>query len=76
MKTRVGRQEMAFDLQRFVSVRDGPNVRQAYDAAWLDWEQRQWCVIGFWSQHSDCPMNPGVEKANPSREPSTIRVKS
>jgi len=22
----------------FVSVRDGPNVRQAYDAAWLDWE--------------------------------------
>src|SRR6267142_486935 len=24
-KARVGRQEMAFDLQRFVSVRDGPN---------------------------------------------------
>ena len=24
LKTRVGRQEMAFDLQRFVSVRDGP----------------------------------------------------
>jgi hypothetical protein len=50
LKARVGRQEMAFDLQRFVSVRDGPNVRQAYDAAWLDWEQRQWRVIGFWSQ--------------------------
>ena len=32
LKTRVGRQEMAFDLQRFVSVRDGPNVRQAFDA--------------------------------------------
>jgi hypothetical protein len=32
LKARVGRQEMAFDLQRFVSVRDGPNVRQAYDA--------------------------------------------
>jgi len=31
LKARVGRQEMAFDLQRFVSVRDGPNVRQAYD---------------------------------------------
>jgi hypothetical protein len=46
----VGRQEMAFDLQRFVSVRDGPNVRQAYDAVWLDWEQREWRVIGFWSQ--------------------------
>jgi len=40
---------MAFDLQRFVSVRDGPNVRQAYDAAWLDWEQREWRFIGFWS---------------------------
>jgi hypothetical protein len=49
LKARVGRQEMAFDLQRFVSVRDGPNVRQAYDAAWLDWEQGQWRFIGFWS---------------------------
>src|SRR6266851_3096763 len=49
LKARVGRQEMAFDLQRFVSVRDGPNLRQAYDAAWLDWEQREWRFIGFWS---------------------------
>ncbi len=49
LKARVGRQEMAFDLQRFVAVRDGPNVRQAYDAAWLDWEQREWRFIGFWS---------------------------
>ena len=29
---RVGRQEMAFDLQRFIATRDGPNVRQAFDA--------------------------------------------
>ena len=50
LKARVGRQEMAFDLQRFVSVRDGPNVRQAYDALWLDWEQREWRFIAFWSQ--------------------------
>jgi hypothetical protein len=49
LKARVGRQEMAFDLQRFVSVRDGPNVRQAYDALWLDWERREWRFIGFWS---------------------------
>ena len=34
---------------RFVSVRDGPNVRQAYDAVWLDWEQHQWRFIAFWS---------------------------
>src|SRR6266436_9727986 len=46
LKARVGRQEMAFDLQRFVSVRYGPNVRQAYDAIWLDWEKREWRFIG------------------------------
>ena len=50
LKIRVGRQEMAFDLQRFVSVRDGPNVRQAYDAAWANWTDELWRVIGFWSQ--------------------------
>ena len=26
LKVRIGRQQMAFDLQRFVSIRDGPNV--------------------------------------------------
>lgn len=49
-KLRGGRQEMAFDLQRFVSVRDGPNVRQAFDALWGDWEYRRWRFIGFVSQ--------------------------
>jgi hypothetical protein len=49
-KIRVGRQQMAFDLQRFVSIRDGPNVQQAYDAVWLDWERDPWRVITFWSQ--------------------------
>jgi hypothetical protein len=48
-RIRAGRQEMAFDLQRFVSVRDGPNVRQAFDALWLDWEHGVWRVISFWS---------------------------
>jgi hypothetical protein len=41
---------MAFDLQRFVSVRDGPNVRQSYDAAWADYETGPWRFIGFYSQ--------------------------
>jgi hypothetical protein len=50
LKLRVGRQEMGFDLQRFVSVRDGPNVRQAYDAAWANWTNEHWRLIGFWSQ--------------------------
>lgn len=49
-KLRVGRQEIAFDLQRFVSVRDGPNVRQAYDAIWADYERNGWRITGFASQ--------------------------
>jgi hypothetical protein len=49
-KFRVGRQEMAFDLQRFVSVRDGPNVRQAFDAVWADYEYRQWRFIAYATQ--------------------------
>jgi hypothetical protein len=49
-KARVGRQEMAFDLQRFVSVRDGPNVRQAFDALWADYEIGKWRFIGYMTQ--------------------------
>ncbi|WP_412023951.1 alginate export family protein [Burkholderia cepacia] len=47
LKTRIGRQEMAFDLQRFVAVRDGPNVRQAFDALWADYEIGKWRLIGY-----------------------------
>jgi len=50
LKVRVGRQEMAFDLQRFVAARDGANVRQAFDAVWADWESKPWRVIPFWSE--------------------------
>jgi hypothetical protein len=49
LKLRAGRQQMGFDLQRFVGVRDGPNVRQSFDAIWADWEQSPWRLIGFWS---------------------------
>lgn len=49
-KLRVGRQEIGFDLQRFVSVRDGPNVRQAYDAVWGDYEKNGWRITSFVSQ--------------------------
>ena len=47
---RVGRQEIAFDLQRFVSSRDGPNVRQAFDAVWAEWDATPWRFKGFISQ--------------------------
>jgi hypothetical protein len=50
LKLRLGRQQFAFDLQRFVSVRDGPNVRQSYDAAWVDYEHDPWRFITFYSQ--------------------------
>jgi Alginate export len=49
LKVRVGRQQMGFDLQRFVGVRDGPNVRQSFDAVWADWERSAWRLISFWS---------------------------
>jgi hypothetical protein len=49
LKVRAGRQQMAFDLQRFIGVRDGPNVRQSFDAIWADWEKSAWRFIGFWS---------------------------
>jgi hypothetical protein len=50
LKARVGRQDFAFDLQRFVSSRDGPNVRQSFDAAWADWETADWRFIAFVSE--------------------------
>lgn len=46
-KARIGRQEMAFDLQRFIAARDGPNVRQSFDGVWADWEDGAWRWIGF-----------------------------
>jgi hypothetical protein len=50
VKFRVGRQQVGFDLQRFVSVRDGPNVRQSYDEAWVDYEHGRWRYISFYGQ--------------------------
>jgi hypothetical protein len=50
VKLRIGRQEMAFDLQRFISVRDGPNVRQTYDGIWADYEYEKWRFIGYATQ--------------------------
>lgn len=46
-KLRVGRQEFSFDLQRFISLRDGPNVQQGFDAIWAAWDAPPWKVLGF-----------------------------
>ncbi|HEX7821682.1 MAG TPA: alginate export family protein [Sphingobium sp.] len=50
LKLRIGRQQFAFDLQRFVAVRDGPNIRQSFDAVWADYEIGKWRAIAYWSQ--------------------------
>jgi len=50
LKLRAGRQQFGFDLQRFVSVRDGPNVRQSFDAGWADYENGPWRFITFYSR--------------------------
>jgi len=46
---RIGRQENGFDLQRFLSVRDGPNVRQAYDGATLAYTRGPWRFIALYT---------------------------
>jgi Alginate export len=49
-RLRLGRQQMNFDLQRFVSNRDGPNVPQSFDAAWGDYQIGPWKFISFYSR--------------------------
>ncbi|CDM62065.1 hypothetical protein LPU83_pLPU83d_0695 (plasmid) [Rhizobium favelukesii] len=49
-RARVGRQDFAFDLERFMSLRDGPNVRQSFDAVWAGWETDAWRFYGLVSQ--------------------------
>ena len=47
---RVGRQLLPVELQRFVSVRDGPNLRQAYDAAYADYQRGAWRATGAYAR--------------------------
>jgi hypothetical protein len=46
-RARVGRQDFVFDLQRFISLRDGPNVRQAFDAVFAGWDVGTWKLGAF-----------------------------
>lgn len=47
---RIGRQEVAFDLERFASARDGVNVRQAFDALWVQYTRNDWSLSLFASR--------------------------
>src|SRR4029077_1427235 len=46
---RIGRQENGFDLQRFLSVRDGPNVRQSYDGVSVAYTKGPWRFITLYT---------------------------
>jgi hypothetical protein len=75
LKARIGRQDFAFDLQRFVSLRDGPNVRQSFDGIWADWEMQKWRFIALASHPvqyvPDGTFNDG---SNASQSFDTLRV--
>jgi hypothetical protein len=74
-KARAGRQDFAFDLQRFVSSRDGPNVRQSFDAIWADWETGPWRFIGFLSQPVQyADVHPFDDTSNSNFQFHTLRV--
>ncbi len=49
-KLRIGRQVLPMDFQRFVSIREGPNVRQSYDAVYADYQRGPWRVTGGYTQ--------------------------
>lgn len=46
---RIGRLEIAFDLQRFLSTRDGPNVRQSFDGVAVAYTQGPWRVNALYT---------------------------
>lgn len=47
---RIGRQELLYGSQRLVAVRDGPNNRQAFDAARLIYARPNWNAQLFYSR--------------------------
>jgi hypothetical protein len=68
LKLRLGRQQFAFDLRRFVSVRDGPNVRQSYDAGWGDYENGPWRLITFYSHPVQVQDNQVFDDCSSSKQ--------
>jgi Alginate export len=50
IKVRVGRQEFLYGSQRIISVREGPNNRQSYDAVKLIWKRTKIQADAYYSQ--------------------------
>jgi hypothetical protein len=54
---RVGRQELAFGARRYLSAREGPNVRQTFDGFRLDFMPGQWKLTALATKPVET--NPG-----------------
>jgi len=50
LKITAGRQEPDLDMQRFASTGDGPNVPKPFDSFHIDYTDRAWRVVGFYSR--------------------------
>lgn len=75
LSLRLGRQQIGFDLQRFISVRDGPNVRQSYDAAWVEYAHGPWRITSLYShpvQNRDA--SPFDDYSSPSLSYGGVKV--
>jgi hypothetical protein len=55
---RAGRQEMFFGSQRLISLRDGPNLRYAFDAARMHYQKKNVALDALLA--GDIHVNPGV----------------
>jgi len=75
LKFRLGRQQFAVDLQRFISFRDGPNVRLSFDAAWLEYVRGPWAYIAFCSRPvQDRDLRPFDDYSNKQSTFDGVRV--
>lgn len=67
---RLGRQELAFDsAQRFVALREGPNVRRAYDGVRLGWSAGALDISAFLTE----PVEIRDDEAFDDRDSNAIR---
>ncbi|MCV2484770.1 alginate export family protein [Flavobacterium sp. SH_e] len=51
IKFRIGRQELYYGSQRLISVREGPNSRQAFDAMKITFNKKNFSADAFYSYH-------------------------
>ena len=61
---RVGRQEFSYGSQRLVSVRDGPNNRQSFDALKLGWSSKNYKSDIFYSHYVAARKNIFDDRSN------------